>query len=148
MRHFRGKHREHVALDMGKLSALEMAGIIEMIDMNRADLRLPVPADFGIAPIQVRATVINVHVDVHIHVHIYVTDIRDVDRLLDDVDVAPPLQKAAAGVVAARAKIADLDESVVIRSDIAFPVHPGADADPNSTCRFRRQWRPANTRTF
>ena len=141
------KHGEHVPIYVGKLSAFEMAGIIEAIDVDRANLRLPVTADFLIAPIEVGTAVVNIDVDIDVHVYIYVRDVRDVDGVLNDVDVAPALQEAAASVIIARAKMADFDESVVVRPDITFPIDPGTDTDADPAGGFRRQWRPADTST-
>ena len=115
-----------------------------MIDVNLPDFFAAVFLNFRVTPIKVRPAVINVHVgDIHIchihvrHIDIGVTDVRDVRRLLDNVDVAIALKNAAAGVEV-RTKMLHVHEGVTVRPDIDLSVYPSADPDTDLARRFGR----------
>ncbi len=145
-RHFRREDIEHVAVHLGKLSTLEVSGIIVAVNMYLGDFDAAALADLLIAPIEIGPAIINV--DVNIHVHIYVSDVRDVDGMLDDVDIAPPFQETPATVIVARTEVADVHKRVIIGPDVTFLVHPGTNTHVDPAHRFRWQWSPAHAGTF
>ena len=118
----------------------ETVNVVITIDVNASALFASELSDPRVAPVIIRAAAVDVYVPV-------VANVGDVDCIDEDRCVATSVVDAVAAPVRIRPEIADIDERVIVGSDVAGGIHPRADAHVDVTTRFRWQRCPSDTIT-
>jgi hypothetical protein len=119
---------ELIAFALREFSA-QFPRVIVAVDINFAALSAATSTDFGVAPIVIWSAAVSAGPAVG--------DVGAIEGVDNDRGVARPFVNAAAARIRIGTEIADVNEGITLRPDIAGLIDPGADADAEVAAGFR-----------